>query len=223
MCLDCILKAIDSFIYFLHYLPVYLLFRNFRRLYKKKNKVIIGITGKAGSGKTTAANYIASLCIDVDIISITDPVKEGSRVLFGLSEAELYDPEIGDKPSRWGMTPKAIFQWLETSVLKEKFGVDFLTRRLRERIEKSQARMIIVPNVRSISEAHMIHSIGGKILYIERTGDKNGPYSGMSSERGIAIGSIDKTIQNVNGNLYFLHSSLEWFTYTLLCNDKNIQ
>jgi hypothetical protein len=61
---------------------------------------LIGITGKAGTGKSEVANMFAEL-FDYHIIAFADPIKEIARKVFEFSPVQLYGPsDLRNKPDK---------------------------------------------------------------------------------------------------------------------------
>lgn len=142
------------------------------------SRVVIGISGKAGSGKDTAALFIAENLrsrnpdVKCEIMSFAEPIKSASKILFGLSEEQLTDrilKELVDP--RWNMSPRAIFQWLGTDVLRNTVDDLFFIKNMKNRIEKSSADFIIISDIRFDNEVSFILGIdGGFMISISRPG-----------------------------------------------------
>lgn len=168
---------------------------------------IIGITGKAFSGKDASAKILKERLEDVDIFSFAQPLKESCRTLFGFTEDQLYDPKIKEmvEPS-WGKSPRQILQWLGTDILRNKIGEDFFLKLMKKRIESSSKKYIIIPDVRFDNEALFIKELGGIVIKIERPGANTTQHSDHITEKGIEI--FDKLIVN-DGTLLDLSNKLE--------------
>lgn len=97
--------------------------------------MIIALSGKAGAGKDTVAQIISDNIIckhhyTCACLQFADPLKKTCRELFSLSSEQLYggDKEVVD--TRWGLSPRQLFQKLGSSIKKE-YGEDHLVRLLR--------------------------------------------------------------------------------------------
>jgi len=123
--------------------------------------------------------------------------------LYGLS-AEQLDGEQADRvDSFWGLSPRQAVEHLRSRVLSQ--YPDFEQRRqalpLRapshQLPDMSQARCLLIKDIRYENEADFIRQNGGEIWHIERPG--NPVISQHSSERGIARAPQDYLIRNDAG------------------------
>jgi hypothetical protein len=75
--------------------------------------VIIALSGYKGSGKTTAAEYLSDRYGYTEY-AMAKPMKDALRVMFGMSEDQLYGPLKNEVDSRYGITPRIMLQTLGT-------------------------------------------------------------------------------------------------------------
>jgi mannitol-specific phosphotransferase system IIBC component len=89
---------------------------------------------------------------------------------------------------------------------------------MKQRIDNSNAKYIIICDVRFDNEAEFIRSLGGKIIKIERNMESNDgkttKHSGHITEKGISPDLIDAIIEN--------NASIEEFQNTVKLVVKNI-
>lgn len=147
---------------------------------KNNNKpLIIGFTGKAKSGKDTAAEVLKSLggC-NVKSMAFADPLKEIGRI-FGFSNSQMYDQEEKEKiDSFWGVTPRKFLQITGTECFRQQFREDCWTKLLERRVTKCDDFLkegflhapwiILVTDVRFPNEVECIQRLGGTICKVER-------------------------------------------------------
>lgn len=160
-----------------------------------KPKKIIAFTGPAGSGKDTAANAILNAYPDSEQLSFAYTLKKTCQVLFNLSESQLNDTiekELVDP--RYNKSPRELFQWMGTDIIRNTFGNDFFVNIMRDKINKSNKSIIVINDVRFDNEAELIKSMFGKIVKIERKEQKK--VTSHSSENGINYKYIDVIIPN---------------------------
>lgn len=172
--------------------------------------MLIAITGKAGAGKSTAAEALVKSLGFVEL-AFADPLKQSVMHKFGLSEGDVYSQE-GKKTVHpvWGITPGEILQREGTEVTRAYWGDDFWLRRWRMNYDAHLGygmKDVIVPDCRFDNEAEFIRSMGGKIVRIVRP--DSGPLEGRDpnhpSERGISDKLVDTVIIN-DGTLEQLRS-----------------
>lgn len=170
---------------------------------------LIGVHGKARSGKDTIANHLVDEHGFVRT-AFADPLKAASAVLFGWPVEMAFSDEIkGYKSPLWDITGRTAFQRLGDA-MKIGFGTDFWIKRWAcEYARLKDKHSIVVADVRSNAEADMIRGLGGIILHLERRGAGLSGLEGMhSSEAGITFNrSTDLRIEN-NGTLSELEDEI---------------
>jgi hypothetical protein len=142
--------------------------------------VIIGLVGKSGSGKDTAAGMIPG----AKQMSFADPLKEFCAHVFDWDRETLWGPsELRNKPDpRYGnLTPRHALQTLGTNWGRELYQnvwVDLGIRRaqkfLSERPTRPSASMrqlcVVFADCRFVNEARAIREAGGQVWRIVRPG-----------------------------------------------------
>lgn len=143
---------------------------------------LVGITGKAGSGKSTAAQVL----LDAGWVRIkfADPLKDMLRAI-GLDDRHI-EGHLKEIPCEvlQGKTPRWAMQTLGTEWGRECIGDQFWIAIARRRIALAMAAglNVVVDDVRFENEATVIRELGGLVLGLER-GDGAG---GHVSEAGVA-------------------------------------
>lgn len=110
---------------------------------------VIGIYGKARSGKTTARKYLERYRCSV--MSFADPLKNAIREIFGIPLNELYTDHKTDR-TRW------ILQFFGTDCCRE-IEPDIWVRKTNEKIQELQDNgetLVVIDDVRFINEANML-------------------------------------------------------------------
>lgn len=165
---------------------------------------ILGLSGIAGAGKDTAALTIKESKKNVDIYAFAGPLKEACRILFNFSNEQLYDTVVKEEyDERWKRSPREIFQWLGTDVLRNHVNQDFFIMNMQQRIDSSKADYIVITDVRFDNEAEYVKSLGGKVIKIERNMDESSENNGKTTkhsqhitEKGISTHLIDAVVKN---------------------------
>lgn len=126
--------------------------------------VVVGLVGRARSGKDTAARVLAP---EYTLKRMARPVKDACKALYGWSD-EALESELKDfKNEFWGLTPRATMVHL-THQIKEYMGQDFFTRRFFA--EWDGRTPIVIPDIRYGSDVDEIHRRGGVTIRIIRPG-----------------------------------------------------
>ena len=143
--------------------------------------LVVGIIGKKGSGKDTLADTMEGF----KKYSLSHPIKETCKYLFHLTEDQLHDPLLKEKPlGEWGgKTPRQILQWFGTDIMREQFDSNFWIRHA-ERVIGSCRGPVVVPDIRFLNEAEFIRSFPNSILIkIERPTHTHGNEDTHISEK----------------------------------------
>lgn len=149
---------------------------------------VIGFTGKAQSGKDTAADIMLEHLPGYTKASFADPIKEMLRVGLGLTEDQLYGPAKDRLDDRYGCTPRHMAQSLGTEWGRDLIHPDVWV------IANSDKARIIIPDVRFENEATFVRSRGILIHVRGRGGLFNG--GDHISEDGVGYLCGDVTLAN---------------------------
>lgn len=186
--------------------------------------MIIGLIGYARSGKSTAATMLAGFFTEIAGATITEqyanefiieplagPMKEACRILFGFTDAQLYDDQKEVVDPRWGKTPRWVMQYMGTEFLRRHFGEDFHIKCPNGPIVRArEGHNVIVPDVRFPNEAEAVKSLGGTLIKIVGRGGASGGIAGHASEAHIDSMSADHVVPN-NGTLDELEAQIREF------------
>lgn len=148
--------------------------------------MIIGLVGKAGSGKDTAAGMIPG----AKVFSFADPLKEFCAQVFDWPREVLWGPsELRNRydPRYPGLTPRHALQTLGTEWGRgcyENIWADLGIRRAKAWLEEyNPALHAVFTDCRFINEARAIREAGGEVWRIIRPGSGlSGAASQHSSE-----------------------------------------
>lgn len=141
---------------------------------------IIGLAGRAGSGKSTAAAFLVARG-NFARLRFASPLKSMLSALY--AEAGLPAAEIGRRiegdlkelpdPLLDGVSPRRAMVTLGTE-----WGRDMISARLwldvwsaRARAAILSGRSVVAEDVRFPNEAAAIRNLGGRVLYIARAGE----------------------------------------------------
>lgn len=173
----------------------------------KKPFQLIGLTGTAGCGKDTVAEFLRDVYA-FRTVSLADPIRRGVCEMFGLSHEYMTDRVLKEQPihhlcnksprqlmqtlgTEWGRNYICTHIWL--NIAQRKIDMD---RKLYER-NNSFPEGIVVSDIRFDGEAKWLKDQGGEIWFINRP---DNPYAltdnDHESEAGVSLEYIDKTIIN---------------------------
>lgn len=134
--------------------------------------MLIGLSGKKQSGKSTVTSYLCEV-FDFHEISWAYPLKEIiGKELFGLDDEVLY----GDSPKReeiipeWGRSGRDILQVVGTDLFRNHFDPDFWIKVGLRRITEltDRGRHVVVSDCRFPNEVDAIKDLGGIACRIVR-------------------------------------------------------
>ncbi len=172
----------------------------FSEHYLPEKKMIIGLTGKAGSGKDTIAmNLVENY--GFTRLAFAQPIKTANMSLFGLSPCQMEDRKLKESIiDPWGASPRDLNQWLAT-ILRSKFGDDFFIKSMRSRMDNFKDNCIVISDCRFDNEAEFILNNGGVIWKVD-TGERyiaehmSDKAKSHITEKGVSEYLISKTIDN---------------------------
>ena len=134
--------------------------------------MIIGITGKKGVGKTTSAEFL-SRTYNYERLAFAKPLKDISRILFGLNDTQLYgDQKEVEDENNFGMTPRTILQLLGTDLFRNHFSTVFpdhgspWIHAVQKQVEQSEQKLFVVEDCRFPDEVEFIRSKNGVIINV---------------------------------------------------------
>lgn len=172
---------------------------------------LIGITGKAGAGKDTIADYLYNTYKDYYYEPFAWGLKQAAKAAFCLEDANVTDRELKEQVNEfWGVSPRSILQFMGTEFFRDNaqkllpgIGSDFWIKRMYGRLEGLLAEedsgayepgdTIIIPDLRFQNEYDFIRKNGGIVIHVKRpeaTGEVG--ITGHASEAGFIFTSYPK-------------------------------
>lgn len=121
---------------------------------------LIGLLGKAGSGKSTIANHLLKEH-GFRVFSFSKSIKEIATDYFNVGYEEAYET----KPSH----VRTILQGIG-SFIRECIDEDYFLSEMLKRIKYSEAAKIVIDDVRLLSEAQFINELGGIVVKVKCPG-----------------------------------------------------
>jgi hypothetical protein len=169
---------------------------------------LIGITGKARSGKDTAARFFCQAGFRQT--AFAEPVKQITATLCNEPLENFHDDVLKEQTTDLlGMTRRKVMQLVGSEAVKPLFGDDIWTRHLIQRLNLGlYGDKVVISDVRYDYEAQALIERGGYIIEMRRQGaGLTGAAAAHSSEVGINPDMVDFFVDN-NGSLGELKAEL---------------
>lgn len=153
--------------------------------------MIIGLTGKAGVGKDTVADYLVDWHGFVKL-SFATALKRGLNAMFGFSMTQWEDREWKETVlPEFGKSPRQLAQTLGTEWGRALVKQDLWPSLAME--EAMSFRNVVLTDVRFDNEAEAILKADGKVILIEREVEAVAEHS---SEKGVKNRLISDRLLN---------------------------
>lgn len=136
--------------------------------------MIIGILGRRNVGKDTVSDYICNK-YNYTKLTLAEPLKEICKILFNFSDEQLYGNKKEVIDEYWKITPRRIFQYFGTDILRKDvskiipdINEDFWINMIIKKIKDSDIKYHVISDVRFQNEIDKIRENNGIIIKIER-------------------------------------------------------
>lgn len=161
---------------------------------------VVALTGAAGSGKSTAADYLIRHH-GYERVKFAGPLKDMCRAI-GMTEDHI-EGHLKEAPCDMlcGKTPRFFMQQIGTELGRNLIGDDFWIRLWLHRV--ADAKRVVVDDLRFPNEAAAVRSLGGVIVKLEGRGGIAGTHA---SEAG--CGTWDGIVVN-DGGLVDLYAGVD--------------
>jgi hypothetical protein len=154
---------------------------------------IIGLAGRAGSGKDTAAQFILDEHPNWQRVAFADPLRRIAADLYDLDPEQMSDRGLKEQElPEWGLSPRQILQRLGTEVVRSVHPQTWILYALRT-ISESDADGFVIPDTRFANEVELIRNLGGVIWWVDRDTDA---VCAHASEKELTAGDCDAVIPN---------------------------
>lgn len=153
--------------------------------------MLIGITGKARSGKDTIAKHLASKH-GFEHYWFSKPMKDALAVMLGWTSEHLYGDLKEVVDPFYNVSPRRALQTIGTDWGRDLINKDLWLLCAERAISNSPN--LVISDVRFDNEASLIRSRGGFIISISRSDAQE--IAEHVSESGVSDNLIDMTIEN---------------------------
>ena len=122
-------------------------------------KRVIAFLGRAGSGKTTAGNYVVEK-YGATRVSFAGPLKELAKLLFDFTDEQVYGSQESKETvdPRYGFTPRKAMQNLGNGA-REIIGKTVWTDACFNTIRKTDSNLFVIDDCRYVNEARLIQGL----------------------------------------------------------------
>lgn len=176
---------------------------------------LIGITGKAGAGKDTLADFLVRR-YGATKYSFAQPLKAALNEMFHWPMEAWNDREWKEREIKWlGKSPRQLAQTLGTEWGRElvhpQLWVLLAEQKYIQHIDDYSQDFggmppFVIPDVRFVNEAEMIRSQNGVVIQLHRPGVMS--IAAHKSEDGLPDDMIDITIINDTTIERMLHEAV---------------
>lgn len=176
--------------------------------------MIIGLTGRAFSGKDTVGAYLAR-AHNFSMLAFADPIRDALMAAFGL-DYRVFKPEHKETVIDWiGKSPRQLMQTLGTDwgryMVKNTIWTDQMEQRIRRSLQAGDSD-IVITDVRFWTEAALIARLGGQVWRIVRPDADTTVHTGHISETEMDAIPAHSSILN-SGTLEQLYEAIDVALY----------
>ncbi|WP_054917662.1 hypothetical protein [Pseudomonas sp. NBRC 111138] len=175
--------------------------------------ILIGLTGRARSGKTTAAEHLARTYL-LEQYAFADPLRDGLMAIFNLDPTD-FEGDRKELPLGWlDRSPRQLMQSMGTEWARNTVHPDVWVKLAEQNLDYMSNALgavlgFVVSDVRFENEAELIRRRGGTVIHIIRPNALT--VNPHISEAGIAANPADLTLPNYGTVEAFLRSLDEVF------------
>lgn len=181
--------------------------------------MLIGFSGKKGSGKSYFADYLVNHKLFIKL-SFASPLKEITKILFNLSDEDVKDPIKKELINpKFNASPRELMQWLGTDIMREEFNkkfnysgsiwIDSVKDKVKTLLDNNKD--VVIDDVRFQNEVDMIHSLGGIVINLRNDLDNtlNNSTSTHSSENQKLTFNYEFVNDKSYSNTYDIYLNLD--------------
>lgn len=175
--------------------------------------LLIGLTGRARSGKSTAAEHLAGTYL-LEQYAFADPLRDGLMAIFNLDPTD-FEGDRKEQSLAWlDRSPRQLMQSLATEWARNTVHPDLWVMLAEQNLDYIINALgavlgFVISDVRFENEAALIRRRGGTVIHIFRPDAK--AVNSHISEAGIAAHKDDLTLTNYGTVEEFLRSLDEVF------------
>jgi len=175
--------------------------------------ILIGIAGKARSGKDTIAEYMVNE-YGAHRYALADPLKEAISVATGIPLDDFYNEEKKEIENPfWGLSPRYFAQHFGTECMRHQFREDFWLKRAELEyvrvLQECHPAFFVIPDIRFENEVDWIREMGGEMWHVIRPALGEGIVRPHASEKGVERREDDTVFVNEEGKIDGLYRAVD--------------
>lgn len=180
--------------------------------------LLIGLTGRARSGKSTAAEHLTSTYL-LEQYAFADPLRHGLMAIFNLDPTD-FEGDRKEQPLGWlDRSPRQLMQSMGTEWARNTVHSDVWVKLAEQNLDYITQSLgavtgFVVSDVRFENEAEFIRQRGGTLIHIFRPDTQ--AVNPHISEAGIAANPADLTLTNY-GTIEEFQRSLDKVFLAIRC------
>lgn len=175
--------------------------------------ILIGLTGRARSGKSTAAKHLVGTYL-LEHYAFADPLRDGLMAIFNLDPTD-FEGDRKEQPLAWlDRSPRQLMQSMGTEWARNTVHPDVWVKLAEQNLDYMTKALgavlgFVVSDVRFENEADLIRRRGGTVIHIVRPDAQ--AVNPHISEAGVVANEADLTLTNYGTVEEFLRSLDEVF------------
>jgi hypothetical protein len=169
--------------------------------------MLIGITGKARSGKDTIAKHLATKH-GFSHYWLSKPMKDALAVMLGWTSEHLYGDLKEVVDNTYGVSPRYALQTIGTEWGRELINQDLWLILAEQQIRRNPN--LVISDIRFDNEAQLIRRMGGIVLKITRVDADE--VQDHQSEAGVSDHFIDMSVTN-DGSIKELQDIIDFIFF----------
>ncbi|QDH65216.1 deoxynucleotide monophosphate kinase [Pseudomonas azotoformans] len=175
--------------------------------------LLIGLTGRARSGKSTAADHLAGTYL-LEKYAFADPLRDGLMAIFNLDPTD-FEGDRKEQPLVWlDRSPRQLMQSMGTEWARNTVHPDVWVKLAEQNLDYMTRALgavlgFVVSDVRFENEADLIRQRGGTVIHISRKDAQ--AVNPHISEAGVIVRQDDLILRNYGTVEEFLRSLDEVF------------
>lgn len=191
--------------------------------------LLIGLTGYAAHGKSTAANMFK--VYGFKEYALAEPLKRACMEIFGFTEDQVFGEGKYLIDQFWNVTPREVLQKIGTELFRDQlkalmpaidlgeFNIVWIRKMekfIQEERKKNSSVNIVISDVRNIDEAKAIKKLGGYIIRVQNPRVKmNDAFRSHASEQMIDKIRFEGIVLN-DGSRVDLFRDVDCFVNSLM-------
>lgn len=128
------------------------------------SNMIIAFGYEMYSGKTEAAKYLKNN-YNFEILSFAAPLKQAAKVIYSLTDEQLYGGLKEEVDEFWKETPRQLMQTMATECMRKGHREDiWIQAAKRKMVDKKN---YVIDDLRFMNETTMLKELNGFLVYID--------------------------------------------------------